>query len=975
MRRFGAAACAAVLAATVLALVPSAATGASASSAGVPGVPGAISGTWGTGANSSKLTVKWTSPGGSYLEYDVRYRVDSGTVFDPSPNYPWPGWATPPGGMASTASKELSGLTSTSTYVVAVRARDRATGRYGGWAISGLIEPAGTPARPGPIAESARSATSLTVGWPKVSSAAGGYEVRVALTAAPSSWATVLAVAQPSSGTQVSAMAPAANLPAGSGAASTYVVQVRSKSASGVCGTGSVKCSRWVTSVQLAQLDIEDLSLERVLAGSDPSYVELRPLDVVVTWDALPSAVNASYRVRLFDRVGDPGSYYDTSDDNSSPGAKPDNWNMDWQWYSLCNDSDASTNPPGSRGCTDPFKGTAPYLKPVWDFGTPAWGTTRTVAASACTNGTCTYTFPDSTVGGLATRVQVWAVDSSNKAGPRATHTTHPARPPAMPLWVKAVAPSGASVQAQWLQGYDRGSPIIGFDVTLYRYDPATRQYAVHTSVAGTKGTPLHDPNRDPRNHPVLTYTFHGVPTSSEYYVGVRAQNIEGYSDQRYLRKNLTLTPTKPPPPAPPSASGTGTSVTLTWEAPADDGGAAVTGYGVQYRAQNTDSTWPSNWTAHTRTGTGTSTTETVGSLTSGAAYQFQVSATNSVGTGAWSAAGLRGVAPAAPAAPTLTSGNASLAVAWTAPAAPDGGSAVSDYDLQYRSSTDGGTTWGTWTAFSHSGTARTATITGLTNGDLHEVQVRAGNATGAGGWSTAAQETPGRPGAPTGVTASASKGGVSVAWTAPADNGGSAVTAAQVRTRVKNPQGDWTAAVDSVDDPATSPARIIGLTVGTEVDVQLRVVNAIGHSSWVDAGSATPLATTAPTGKAQNVIVTYADSKFWVRFNHTGDDGGLPLQFQMSGTVHTQNTNRANSGLNYTAGTAAQRRHNGTDYDFVYWFDEYQNPCCDLGAWVSICTHTGTQVSKVNILVKNTVGNSGWHGENLSPRVDSGCD
>ena len=238
-------------------------------------------------------------------------------------------------------------------------------------------------------------------------------------------------------------------------------------------------------------------------------------------------------------------------------------------------------------------------------------------------------------------------------------------------------------------------------------------------------------------------------------------------------------------------------------------------------------------------------------------------------------------------------------------------------------------------------------------------------------------------PAAPTGVTASASKGGVSVTWTAPADNGGSAVTAAQVRTRVTdtnsgqtgNQPGSWTAAVDSVDDPATSPARIIGLTVGTQVDVQLRVVNANGYSSWVDAGSATPLATTAPTGKAQNVSVTYANSKFWVRFNHTGDDGGLPLQFQMSGTMHTQNSNRNNSGLNYTAGTAAQRRHNGTDYDFVYWFDEYQNTCCDHGAWVSICTHTGTQVSKISILVKNTVGNSGWHNENLSPRVDSGCD
>ena len=122
-------------------------------------------------------------------------------------------------------------------------------------------------------------------------------------------------------------------------------------------------------------------------------------------------------------------------------------------------------------------------------------------------------------------------------------------------------------------------------------------------------------------------------------------------------------------------------------------------------------------------------------------------------------------------------------------------------------------------------------------------------------------------------------------------------------------------------------------------------------------------------------MIVTYADSKFWVRFNHTGDDGGLPLQFQFSGTMHTQNTNASGSGLDMSVGTAAQRRHNGTDYDFVYSFGRWRNNNVYSNAWQTICQHNQTQVSRVNILVKNTHGNSGWHGENLNPRVDSGCD
>ena len=65
----------------------------------------------------------------------------------------------------------------------------------------------------------------------------------------------------------------------------------------------------------------------------------------------------------------------------------------------------------------------------------------------------------------------------------------------------------------------------------------------------------------------------------------------------------------------------------------------------MRYRAQNSDDTWPTNWTVHTRTGTGASVTETVGSLTAATTYQFQVQACNATGTGgatacgAWSAA------------------------------------------------------------------------------------------------------------------------------------------------------------------------------------------------------------------------------------------------------------------------------------------------------------------------------------------------
>ena len=88
------------------------------------------------------------------------------------------------------------------------------------------------------------------------------------------------------------------------------------------------------------------------------------------------------------------------------------------------------------------------------------------------------------------------------------------------------------------------------------------------------------------------------------------------------------------------------------------------------------------------------------------------------------------GEKPAAPAAPTVSAASVtSLNVNWSAPA--NAGPAITDYDVQYRAGTSGG-----WTDGGHSGTATTATITGLAQGTSHQVQVRATNAEGTGDWS-----------------------------------------------------------------------------------------------------------------------------------------------------------------------------------------------------------------------------------------------
>ena len=112
--------------------------------------------------------------------------------------------------------------------------------------------------------------------------------------------------------------------------------------------------------------------------------------------------------------------------------------------------------------------------------------------------------------------------------------------------------------------------------------------------------------------------------------------------------------------------------------------------------------------------------------------------AKNRVGGSDWSpsARATPAAAPAVPLAPTLTPGDSELAVAWDAPAA--NGAKISDYDVRYKRSSDT-----TWSDHSHTGAGTETTISGLTNGQAYEVQVRANNRVGGSDWSPSARATP----------------------------------------------------------------------------------------------------------------------------------------------------------------------------------------------------------------------------------------
>ena len=210
---------------------------------------------------------------------------------------------------------------------------------------------------------------------------------------------------------------------------------------------------------------------------------------------------------------------------------------------------------------------------------------------------------------------------------------------------------------------------------------------------------------------------------------------------------------------------------------------------------------------------------------------------------------------PGAPASLNVTPGDTQVTLAWTEPAS-DGGSAVTGYE--YRVSADGGTTWSPdWTGVpdgSDSGTDRSDetsyTVTGLDNGAEHTFQLRAVNAVGAGGVAEAtATSTPVTvPGAPASLMATPGDTQVTLDWTAPTSDGGSAVTGYEYRYKTTGEFPDeWTNVPDGSDTGADrSDERSYTVTVldnGVLHTFEVRAVNVVGEGAPATATS-TPMTT-----------------------------------------------------------------------------------------------------------------------------------
>ena len=115
---------------------------------------------------------------------------------------------------------------------------------------------------------------------------------------------------------------------------------------------------------------------------------------------------------------------------------------------------------------------------------------------------------------------------------------------------------------------------------------------------------------------------------AGHYYVRTRAHNA--VSDGPYAYAEFDTLPTAPGAPtwpATPTSDIATTSLTVTWTAPADNGGRAITGHVVQVSQT-------SNFSAIV----GTFSSGAITGLAPGGTYSVRVAEVNSAGTGPWSA-------------------------------------------------------------------------------------------------------------------------------------------------------------------------------------------------------------------------------------------------------------------------------------------------------------------------------------------------
>ncbi len=467
---------------------------------------------------------------------------------------------------------------------------------------------------------------------------------------------------------------------------------------------------------------------------------------------------------------------------------------------------------------------------------------------------------------------------------------------PGPPGNLSATANGRTAIDLTW----DAPTNTGGADITGYRV-----QWSADQGSSWSDVDPAHTGT-------TRTYSHTGRSPNTRYDYQVYASNSQGESATASSSVSAT-TDAIMAPDAPTAVSVTPSGRTIlivSWTAPADNGGEAITGYKIDVSTDGGTNYNP--LVPNTRS---TQTTYIHRGLSAGVTRHYQISAINSVNTGAASTAGMgttvdgsTNTVPSDPTSLTATaSGRTLIVLSWTAPS-NNGGSAVSGYKIEW--SADGTSNWAELEDDTKS-TATTFIDRGLSAGSTRHYRVSAINTTNTGTASITASATTVDgstntiPSDPTGLNASANgPTTIVLSWTAPANTGGTAITGYHIEWSSDGTAG-WADVMDDTESTSTTYSDT-GLLGGATRHYRVYAINAQGESLPSNTDDATTAAAVRP-GAPQNLVATASGrATINLKWDLPTSDGGARIrsyriQWSADGNAPWTNVSPAHSGTDRT--------------------------------------------------------------------------
>ena len=525
---------------------------------------------------------------------------------------------------------------------------------------------------------------------------------------------------------------------------------------------------------------------------------------------------------------------------------------------------------------------------------------------------TLTYTISGLTNGTQYT-VRVLAVNDNdaddNTSDPSNEASDTPSRKPDAPTGVDITNYGDGWIEVTWVAPTGTatgGSPITGY---IVQWKSGTDDYDTTNQA-----TPSASPHK-----------ISNLDNGTAYTVHVIAVNKNGSSEPSTEDSETPRTKPQTPTGVNIKSYGDG-SLTVAWTAPEDDGGSALASFKVQWKSGSEtfdDAVTDSRETTVTAVSGQANYETTISSLTNGTEYTVRVlavngnRATDNTSDPSNTASGTPSTMPLAPESVKITNeGDRTLTVTWEPPA-NDGGSAITNYKVQWKDDDD--TEWTTPTN-EKGASDRQHVIENLTNGALYTVQVLARNQNGLSTQYGQVTGTPStKPQPPTDVSIFHGDGKLTVSWTAPtgADTGGSDITGFKVQWKSGGQSYNTT---DRQQTPSASPDEITNLDNGTEYTVQVIAFNKNGDSDPSDGVEGTPSTKPQPpTG----VGIVHEDESLtvsWTAPTGAGTGGspitGFKIQWKLDSAADWTSPWEAADDDGQSPFTITQNLTNGTKYD-----------------------------------------------------------